>query len=523
MGFLNKIFGQTKTTDKANEPDSKFVNTYKPDFDSIHDFGQISSIFEWVYNPDIEVATNCARTIHRLLTKQTTFKNKTLYNSLRYIHLKKADIGKFDKFEEHLKLSLLNIASMNSSGYVREEALNGLLANSNQFTFPFILFRLGDWVPVIKSKAEKAIKEVIQREEPDFLIKNHRLIDWLLKIERSDLRHIHDDITQFIFSDKNIERIIKSLDKYSDGDRFFIFRNLIQKGKLQDSVLEEILSDKNHLIRLLAIKNIEFINNPDLTKRLLKDRSQKIRQYTLNKIPLSQINEFKAEINRLLFDSSSGIRAAARLNLDKLEKNDFLQIYKECIITKPVVGCIIGLAEFGTKNDIEIIERFLKSNSVKFRAASLFAISLLDYGQAKKLAFDLLNDDSNTVKKTCCTIIEKEISNADIEKLRKIYDSGQNETKRFTLKAISKYGGWSIAGDFLKGVLQPDDKVMETSYALLSGWYKYSIRLGTTQQTEDKQYVMNIYNAGHFNMIKLPSDIERIVQEIPFVFSADKE
>ncbi len=277
------------------------------------------------------------------------------------------------------------------------------------------------------------------------------------------------------------------------------------------------------MIRLLAIKNIEFIDNPDLTKRLLKDRSQKIRQYAINKIPQTQINVFKEELRQLLFDSSSGIRAAARLNLDKVEENDFLEIYKKHAITKPGVGCIIGLAEVGTKNDIEIIERFLESKSVKIRAACLFSISLLDYTQAKKLAFDLLNDDSNTVKKTCCTIIEKKISKSDIEKLRSIYDLGRNDTKRFALKTISKYGGWSIAGDFLKGVLQSDNKVRETSCALLSGWHKYSIRLGTTQRPEDKQYVMNIYNTGDFNKIKLPPDIDRIVKEIPFVFSADKK
>jgi hypothetical protein len=407
---------------------------------------------------------------------------------------------------------------MNSSGYVREEALNGLLSNSKQSTFPFILFRLGDWVPAIKAKAEKEIKDVIQREEPDFLIKNHGLIDWLLKIGRSDLRHIHNEITQFIFSDSNIERIIKSLDKYSDGDRFFIFRNLIQKGKLKALVLEEILTDNNHLIRLLAIRNIEFINNHDLTKRLLKDRSQKIRQYAINKIPQNLIYEFKVEIYQLLFDSSAGIRNTARLNLSKVEENDFLQIYKEHIITKPSVGCIIGLAEVGTKNDIEIIKRFLNSKSAKIKSASLFAISLLNYVHAKELAFELLNDDSNTVKKTCCTIIQKERSTSDIEKLRTIYDLGQNETKRFALKTISKYGGWSIAGDFLKGILQPDDKLRETSFALLSGWHKYSIRLGSTQQSEDKKYVMSIYNAGQFNKISLTPDIDRIIKEIPFIF-----
>jgi hypothetical protein len=523
MGFLNDIFGQSKSTNKTSESNSNFVNQYRPDFDSIHDFGQIPSIFEWVFNPDIEVATKCARTIQRLLTKQTTFKNKTLYNSLRHIYLKTEDLRKFDKFEEPLKLSLLNIASMNSSGYVREEALNQLLVNSNQFTFPFILFRLGDWVPVIKSKAEKTIKDVIQREEPEFLIRNHGLIDWLLKIERSDLRHIHNDITQFIFSDNNIERIIKSIGKYSDGDRFFILKNLIQKDKLKTSVLEEILSDKNHLIRLLAIRNIEFVNNPELTRRLLKDRSQKIRQFAVNKIPQIKIGEFRTEIYNLLFDASSGIRAAARLILMKIEKIDFFQIYRHQLSSKPNVGCIIGLAEVGNKSDIEIIATFLKSRSVKLRAASLFAISVLDYGHAKNLALELLNDLSNTVKKTCCTIIQKEISAADIERLRIIYDSGQSETKRFTLKIIGKYGGWSIAGDFLKGIMEPDDKLRETSFALLNSWHKYSVALGTAQRPEDKEYVMNSYNIPLLNKVKLPPDIDRIVKEIPFIFGASKK
>jgi len=523
MDFLKKIFRQVKSTDKITESQTKFVNIHKPDFDSIRDFGQIQSIFEWVFNTDTEVATSCAQTIHRLLTKQTTFKNKTLYNSLRHIYLREEDLEKFDKFEVTLKLSLLNIASMNSSGYIREKALDGLLANSNQFTFPYIIFRLSDWVPRIKSKAEKAIKDIIRKEEPEFLIKNHGLIDWLLKIERSDLSYIHNDIIQFIFSDSNIERIVKSIDKYSDGDRFFIFRNLIQKGKLQSSVYETILSDKNHLIRLLAIRNIEFIDNPELTKRLLNDRSQKIRFYAINKISRSQIDKFKSEVYQLLFDMSSGIRAEARLILTKIEKYNFPQIYKEELIKKPDVGCIIGLAEVGNKNDIEIIKEFLKSKSVKLRAASLFAISLLDYDFAKKLAIELLNDSSNIVKKTCCTIIQKEISAGDIEELRIIYDSGQNETKRFILKIIGKYGGWSIAGDFLQGIMEPDSKVRETSFALLHRWYRYSTRLGITQQTDDKQYVMNIYNMGHFDEIKLPTDIDRIIKEIPFIFSENKK
>jgi hypothetical protein len=521
MGFLDKIFGKADSTHKTH--DSIFADKYQPDFDSLHDFGQIQSIFEWIFNPDIEIATKSAKAINRLLTRQTTFKNKALYHSLRHIYLKKTDLQKFDRFEKDFKLSLLSVASMNSSGYVREEALNGLLQNSNQFTFAFILFRLGDWVPVIKSKAMNAIKDVIRKEDPDFLISNHRLIDWLLKVERSDLRPIHSDIIQFIFSDSNIERMKQSIGRYSDGDRFFIFRNLIQKEKLKGLILEEILADKNHLIRLLAIRNIEFISNSDLTKKLLKDRSQKIRQYTINKIAHHQVNEFKTEIHRLLFDASSGIRAEARLLLERTSVYDFWSVYQEELQRKSDVGCILGLAEVGTKNDIQAIEKFLVSSSAKLRAASLFAISLLDYPYAKKLALQLLNDDSNAVKRTCCMIIPKEIFPTDLDVLRVIYDKGENDTKRFTLTIISRYGGWSIAGDFLKGILQTNEKVKETSYSLLTAWYKYSANLGTKQQANDKQFVMDIYNKGHINQVTLPPNIDRIVKEIPFIFSVDKK
>lgn len=514
MGLLNKLFGaNTKPIHRW------FGHPNVPDFDSINNFGQIPRIFEWVFNEDITVATKCAGAIDRQLNKEVSFQNKTLYLSFRYVHLKKDHLKVFNKFEEKLKLSLLCIASMNSNGYVREEALNGLLANPNQFTFPFILFRLSDWVSAIRLKAESAIQVIIQNEEPEFLIKNHKLIDWLLRIERSDLQHIHNHIIQSIFSDRNTESIIKSIYKYSDGEKFFIFKNLITRGKLE-CALDEILSDKNNLIRLLAVRNIDFIDNIQVAKKLLNDRSQKIKQYTINRIPNNKVNELKDEIYQLIFDTSSGVRASARLLLTKHGNYNFREIYREALEIKPNSGCILGLAEVGSKSDTIMIEGFLKSKVVKLRASSLLALSILDYGYSKELSFQLLlNDNSNTVKRICSIIIQRETSTDDLEKLRTIYDIGQNETKRFILKTISHYGGWSIVGDFLKGILESDTNLRQMSYSLLNGWYLYSVRLGTTQKHEEKHYVMDIFKKGQFDKRELPQGIERIVKEIPFIFS----
>ncbi|MEJ1237319.1 hypothetical protein WBG78_04260 [Chryseolinea sp. T2] len=515
MGFWDWIFVQKKATGGAIESHSRTVTEYNPDFDAIQDLGQIASKFDWVFHADIGIATKCARAIHRLFSEQSSFEQssfetKPLYKDLRNIYLKKSQLEKFDRFEEVLKLTLLSIASMNSDGYVRQEALNRLLINPKQSTFRFILFRLSDWVPAIRLTAEKAIGEVIRREDPEFLIRHHKLIDSLLKVGRSDLKHIHDDITTFIFSDDTIGKVLKSLEKYSDSSRFFIVRNLIQRGKLTGSAMEEFLSDKNYLIRLLVIRNVDFVNDLQLMKRLLGDRSQKIRQYAVNRISDSQIDAFKTPILQLLFDSSAGIRAAVRGMFSRTGQYDFPQIYRDALVVEPGVGSIVGLAEVGAENDLSILEPFLKSPSSKLRAAGLFGISILDNQRAKSLAFDLLSDDSNTVKKMSCLIIQKGILASDVEALRSMYDGGTNETKRFILKTISSAGGWSIAGDLLKSIVEEDKNLRETGYALLERWSRYSTRLGTTQHPEDGEYVMGVYKAYQLDKMELPYGIEKL-------------
>ena len=103
---------------------------------------------------------------------------------------------------------------MNSDGYVREEALLFLINSPTQGTFPFILFRLSDWVPAIRQIAESGVRQLILQQEPRFVIRHHKILDWLLKVQRADLKGIHLEVTEFIFSDKNIQKIIQNLEYY---------------------------------------------------------------------------------------------------------------------------------------------------------------------------------------------------------------------------------------------------------------------------------------------------------------------
>ncbi|MEM9676021.1 MAG: hypothetical protein AAF992_25750, partial [Bacteroidota bacterium] len=252
--------------------------------------------------------------------------------------------------------------------------------------------------------------------------------------------------------------------------------------------------------------------------RLLSDKSQKVRHYAILMIPESQLYQFRNELDSLLFDDSASIRSISRSLLSKIGDLNYSNRYRQQIDVNPKPGSIIGLSEVGDKTDLNILIVCLKSDLPKIRAAGLYAISNLDYNRAKEHAFILLNDLSNTVKKACVNIIPREKSSNDLVTLRSIYDQGTNEAKRFTLKIISSYGGWSIAGDFLKGVEEADEKIQQIAFALLSKWYNYTIRLGTEQKENDRNYVLGVYENLNFDELELPKNIRKIIENIPFIF-----
>lgn len=515
MGLLDKLFGKSAGQNNSYETDKRFQIGEVPNFESMREFGQISSMFEWVFNPNDSVANDAALAIDRILRDRISWKNNVLYTSLKYINLKKSDIAEFDKFEPEIKESLLCVASLNGNGFVREEALLRLVKNKTNFSFPFILFRLADWVSVIHARAEAIVREMIALTDIDFLIKHHKIIDWLLTVQRNDLKDLHTQITNGIFSPNNVAQLLSKIDTYSEGDRFYVYKNLINRNLLTQGNLESVLSDKNYLIRLFAAKAFELSENPNIIKKLLTDKSQNIRHYALKKIE-DQISFFKPELIHLILDDSGLIRAMSRNLLSKVQKIGFYQFYIDSFDQKPSVGNIIGISEVGTKNDIVRLKEVLNSEKAKLRASVLFAISNLDFSQAKEICFNYLLDSSNKVKETCASIIPKTVLPNDLMKLREIYNSGDSDTKRFVLRIIKSYGGWSIAGDFLKGLSESDQRLQDLSYILLSSWYGYSIRLGTEKRPEDIEYVMEIYRTLNFE--ELSYGATQIVKRIPFIF-----
>ena len=508
MGGFKHLFRKKKT----------FTYKQVPDFKLITELSQISGIFDWVFNPDYDIAQTCAQTIHRVVTSPAILNNQTLYDNLGTIKLKKKDLARFYIFDSDIQQSLLCVASMNYDGYVREETLHLLTEFSNPKAFLFTLFRLADWVPSIRQIAQSNISQFIQNQDPDFLLKNREIIEWLLKVARVDLKVIYKEITEYIFSEKHIDEIIQNIDKYEAGERYYIYRKIISFRRLNTHILEKMWVDKNYLVRLLATQNTDLIKQEGILDKLLDDKSQKIRHYAINSIPITHLAQFQPKLEIAIFDNSAAIRTKARTLLSKTGQVNLPQRYREEVLKNPKPGSIIGLAEVGDKTDIEVVMKFLQSVFPKQRTAALLALAMLDYDLAKQQAFELLNDLSNGVKKACLKVVTKEKSAADLAKMRGLYDQANIDTKKFILKAINEYGGWSIVGDFLRAIKHSNVEIKNLAFAFLSKWHNYSIKLAAAQKETDKNYVLNIYKELDIEKLDLPQSIQKIVDDIPFIF-----
>jgi len=506
MRIFENIFGKKKESGQIS-PSKPRINT--PDFDKYDEFGQIISIFDFVLNPDFTIASKAAETVNRLFNSVQVFKNKQLYETFRYVRLKKADIKRFDRFEKEVKITLLCIASMNGNGYSREEALSRLIELQTQRTIPFILFRLADWVPPIRKKAEKAIKKFLVSENTIYFIQNHKLINWLLHVERNDLSELYNQIIDSIITKRLEPEQLKGL---NEGDRFFYYKSLAKVGLIDGEVINQMLTDKYYLIRILLIKHLDKVNDLKIVLvKLLSDKSQKVRQGAVNLIANQKLDEYETVLRNLMFDNSTSVRVEARRLLNKICDCDFKKMYQESLSNQQqIIGSILGLSEVSDKSEVLLFQKYLDSDRARIRTASLIGIYNLDSNIGTEKAYQILETENPiSTRRAAESLLARH--GIDFKRLRRLYDLTDSTGKKLILRLFNRFSGWSVAGDYLKALTDKDKKIQMMARVFLESWNSYTIRLATIQSPEDKDYVLSWYRKTNEMGIEVPGNI-------PFIF-----
>lgn len=181
-------------------------------FEVVKEYGTsqiIWVLFGLLKNKNSVLRESAAETIVSLLEKAQS--QTLLYSSLKYIDFKLEDFEYFRAvFSVDTYLNLLFIASLNQSGYVRETAIKELHLTQNPKALRFIIFRLADWVTKVRETAKTALRSYFQPIFVDEFLNQTHLIEWLLKVERTNLEDVYSEIYRFIFSFDLMNRFTKN-------------------------------------------------------------------------------------------------------------------------------------------------------------------------------------------------------------------------------------------------------------------------------------------------------------------------
>ncbi len=493
--------------------------------DLISQFGKpyhIAYVSEFLQHSNALIRDKTAEVIIKLF-KQIRGK-KNLYQSLRHCHIPLSWIDRFKiDFGLHESHYLLAIASLNGNGYVRQRAVRELGTIANPNSIPFIIFRLGDWVKEVRTEASAAIRCYFKPEYFEDFLRQLILFDWILRVERIDLKNIYDEIYSYIFSFELDANLCSRINNLEDKTRFQYFKAYAKRFKISSQLAQLIVKDKSYLVREQVVESLENFNTNDqkmFISTLLSDPSSSIRVQALR-----HTAKFETEFNQqrlvMLSDEAAAVRELARFLLRNTQL-DVREIYKSRIKQKvQLEGSILGLSDVGVSDDLPYLEEFINSKKKNIKLACLKAIQKMNPPRAKEYALQFLSHDLRSIRNACIVILRNNSDQDVLNKAREMYATGNCEERKTALKLFNQIGGWSVIGDILIGIRDIDMGLQEISWQFLQIWKLQATSLFTKPEDSEIARAREIYLDTTRANIEMSYPREILWNDLPFFLGID--
>ena len=438
----------------------------------------IQNLIPFLTNDNKEIQSETCKVIVQLFSRIET--KKGFYDTLKHCDISKSSIDIFEyQFSKDQFVVLLAIASLNGNGYVREKAVKKLAETENEFAIQFIVYRLADWVQLVRQSALKGLESFKKARFINSFVDNLVIFEWLQKVERIDLSAVYSDIMNFVVI-QNKKYVTDNFKTFKDRTRLILAKQFCNSDNIVLEDLKLLLEDKYFLIRNLTLAHFEKLTKNE-TDCLLADKSARVRLQTLDK--LKDNEGFSEFVLPFLSDNSASIREFARYIL-KSKISDFASIYNDNLLAdKFVLGSLSGLGETNAKHFVGTVEKYLADKKLKIRKVAFLALKKLDSEKAYKFAFENLGSEHIGLRNLAIDFLSMLVTNETLEKARALYKIGNYDMKKSMLKLFSKIGKWTAIGDIIIGTINDNENIRNLSLGYLQQW---KIK-ATTYFTQPKQ------------------------------------
>jgi HEAT repeat protein len=438
-------------------------------------------------SPAIRNAT--CNTIIELFAKIET--KKGYYNALKHCGISKSDLELYENTFTHEQfIQLLAIASLNSNGYVREEAVRQLVLSNDEKAIPFIIYRLADWVQAVRQSAFQGIEYFKKPQFIHAIVDQLSIFEWLQKVERTDLSAVYNGIINFILTE-NKEYVSKNFSSFSDKARLLLAGHISNSGNTSPNDVRLLLNDRHFLIRNFSLQHFDRLSESEINN-LLKDKSARVRIQTLYK--LKGQAGFIELIHSFLTDTSASIRAFARFSLKNVI-TDFATIYNENLKKdKEIFASLCGLAETDGKQFSESVAPFLQDTKIKIKKTAFLALTKLNEQKAYVFAIENLDNEFAGIRNAVIEFLQKNLNSEVLERARGIYKNGKLDVKRAMLSMFGNIGGWATIADIIIGTIDENEHIRNLSLGYLQLWKTKVVRLFTQPKAHELDRAREVFS-----------------------------
>lgn len=493
----------------------EYINKMKPNFVP----RDIYLLYNLLKNKNDNIRLSIAEIIISLYQRLNS--KSELSECLKFLTISFSDLDYFkSNLPEEKYIHLLCIASLNCSGYIREQSIIELTATKSPYAIKFIILRLIDWVDKVRYTAQECLKLFFLKENFLEFVRNLTLIEWMLKVERNDIIKFNTIIIEYLSNFELSDEILNVLHSVKEKSKCLYYRYYFENVGINKRVLDFVLREKSPTLKYYTLKYINQVDQE--TKRTFLEYCLKVKLSKVKVKALEIIEEdiegFYENILALTSDKSCSVRYTARYLLRKKNIN-FRELYRFRISkNKQIEGSILGLVETGNELDLTYFMEYINYTSSKVKFACLKAIEKFSFKDSLKLSWDLLFQSKNKFKLKCIEIISKNTSKEDFNKLVEIFKSGNIEQKKTILAIYDKVGGWKVLPELIMIFNDENLEIQNLGWKLLSKWKMKAVSLYTSPEIEVIEKAKFYYYQIKVNYDNIPFSVGELWRNLPFFF-----
>ncbi|HKV61311.1 MAG TPA: hypothetical protein VJO16_05320 [Candidatus Acidoferrum sp.] len=400
-------------------------------------------------------------------------------------------------------ISILGIASFHTNGYVREAAVRELGKTETGAELPFLFIRANDWVPQIRSAARDLL---LKRIRPDYV---PRLLAWLplalrlVKMSRDDHSTVVEAIRALLSSPGAREALQEEFESKDLFVRRFCFELAMNSNETDRlSVLQSAFGQSDPEVRKVAVRKLRGTTPSDASKRILLEAISNnyapVRREALLIFAEQYPEEAAQRFQSALLDVNLIVREGAQYYFQKKSNLDLRAFYSGALQNSnlpQLCAAVAGLGETGLPKDSQPLERFLRDQSSRVRAAALHAIAKLNFDAYFEEFVLALDDASSKVTAEALRALCKKPNLVGGQRLWEIYDRCSHpHGKRRALFLLARINKWDSIAFLVQSLTNQDDSFVDLGQKYISRWFARYNRSFATPTAEQISRLRNILN-----------------------------